>query len=424
MIINEIVNQFRSNIINKQINIKWGSDDITKTEFYIQEKDTSLFDIDFIDDDEFKQNILKYIGNFYIEQCMQVYLTTNSSDKAKKELEKFYPIEKENVAEYCKKFNKISKYWQISVDIDKIEDNCGWQFLEFVYYNLTDYAIKQLKNELGEIKMQDKYEKILNEFYWDYWHILKDFGLSDFLQLLQLTVLTRYKDINVEEIVSMAYDKFGHTEDRELYKQYIATNQRTGDFNEFTMDEYDNREWYINEAIKWIHRLSIEELRDIIYHHRLRDIQDEEYINNPRYIEQDNGIKWDDKLIDNIINGDKKTKQVIKEISDKYECYIYTAFDDDNDNLSTMDNIIGYNDEYACCIEIFSDLADPNDFKEANFGITDEYIDSIIEIREETLKESAKIEAKYNQYAVKTTTSKWNQGCEFGMAIYVWIPYQ
>lgn len=121
---------------------------------------------------------------------------------------------------------------------------------------------------------------------------------------------------------------------------------------------------------------------------------------------------------------EKKVKDIIKEISSEYECYVYTAFDDDYDNYSSMDNINGYDDELACCIEIFSDLADPNDFKEADFGITDEYIDSIIKIREETLKESAKIAVKYNKYAVKTTTSKWNQGCEYGMAIYVWIPYQ
>ncbi len=121
---------------------------------------------------------------------------------------------------------------------------------------------------------------------------------------------------------------------------------------------------------------------------------------------------------------EKKVKDIIKEISSEYECYVYTAFDDNYDNYSSMDNINGYDDELACCIEIFSDLADPNDFKEADFGITDEYIDSIIKIREETLKESAKIAVKYNKYAVKTTTSKWNQGCEYGMAIYVWIPYQ
>ena len=121
---------------------------------------------------------------------------------------------------------------------------------------------------------------------------------------------------------------------------------------------------------------------------------------------------------------EKKVKDIIKEISSEYECYVYTAFDDDYDNYSSMDNINGYDDELACCIEIFSDLVDPNDFKKADFGITDEYIDSIIKIREETLKESAKIAVKYNKYAVKTTTSKWNQGCEYGMAIYVWIPYQ
>ena len=119
-----------------------------------------------------------------------------------------------------------------------------------------------------------------------------------------------------------------------------------------------------------------------------------------------------------------KTTKLINEIKNQYECYVYTAFDDNNGNISSMDNITGYDDKYACCIEVFSDLVDPQDYDEADFGITNEYIDKIIKVRKSTEKEAENIEKEYKKEKVKTTVSKWNQGCEFGMAMYIWIPFQ
>lgn len=269
--------------------------------------------------------------------------------------------------------------------------------------------------------MKQKYETIINDFYYEYWYVIKDFGLSDFLQLLQLEVLNNHKDLNVKKVISMAYNEFGYTSNRELYKKYIAMN-KTGKIDYFTMDEYDNREQYINEAIKWIHRLNMEELRDIIYHHKLRDIQDNEC--SKRTIEQDFEIKWDEDLVKNIMKKNETTKQIIKEISNEYECYVYTAFNDNNDDLFLMKDVIGYDDKYACCIEVFSDLVDPSNYKKTCFGLTDDYFDDIIEVRDNMRQIAMEIEYFYKQENIKVTLSKWNQGCQFGMTMYIWIPYQ
>ena len=119
-----------------------------------------------------------------------------------------------------------------------------------------------------------------------------------------------------------------------------------------------------------------------------------------------------------------KTTKLINEIKNQYECYVYTAFNDDNDNLSSMNNIIGYDDKYACCIEVFSELVEPNKENQAFFGVSDEYINSVVKVRNDMREIATNIEHNYRDEGVKVTLSKWNQGCEFGMAMYIWIPFQ
>lgn len=120
----------------------------------------------------------------------------------------------------------------------------------------------------------------------------------------------------------------------------------------------------------------------------------------------------------------KPTKEVIEEIRKEYECYTYTAFNDDYDNIKTVDNLIGYDDKYACMIEVFSELVEPNKENQAFFGVSDEYIDNVVKIRDDMREIATNIEHNYRDKKVKVTLSKWNQGCEFGMAMYIWIPFQ
>lgn len=122
-------------------------------------------------------------------------------------------------------------------------------------------------------------------------------------------------------------------------------------------------------------------------------------------------------------NGAKKTKELIENIRKDYECYTYTAFDDRYDDISTVNNLNGFDDSYACMIEVFSDLVEPDNYQ-ADFGETDEYFDRVQEIRDDMRQMKMEIEHFHKKENVKVTLSKWNEGCLYGMAMYIWIPYQ
>lgn len=120
-----------------------------------------------------------------------------------------------------------------------------------------------------------------------------------------------------------------------------------------------------------------------------------------------------------------KTKELIENFRSKYECYTYTAFNDEYDSIRTVNNLKGYDDSYACMIEVFSDLVEPSNSEyQSDFGMTDEYFDRVKEVKEDMAQMAMEIEFYYKKQNVKVTLSKWNQGCEYGMAMYIWIPYQ
>ena len=77
-------------------------------------------------------------------------------------------------------------------------------------------------------------------------------------------------------------------------------------------------------------------------------------------------------------------------------------------------------------IEVFSELADPSDFEKSELtgDFTDDFIDRVVEIRENMAQFEMEIKHYYEDKGVNVTLSKWNVGCQYGMAMYVWIPYQ
>lgn len=123
-----------------------------------------------------------------------------------------------------------------------------------------------------------------------------------------------------------------------------------------------------------------------------------------------------------------KINQFIENFYDNYVLdYVYTRYNDSYDNISTVNNLNGYNEKYDCMIEIFSNLVDPSDYEPSELTgdvVTDEYIDAIVKERDRMRRLAKEIEYRYIEQEVKVTLSKWNVGCEFGMAIYVWIPSQ
>lgn len=123
-----------------------------------------------------------------------------------------------------------------------------------------------------------------------------------------------------------------------------------------------------------------------------------------------------------------KTQQFLENFFDNYTYdYVYTRYDDSYDNISSVNNMDGYSEKYDCMIEIFSNLVDPVYYEPSELTgdvVTDDYIDAIVRERNRMRRLAKEIEYRYEEQGIKVTLSKWNVGCQYGMAIYVWIPSQ
>lgn len=117
---------------------------------------------------------------------------------------------------------------------------------------------------------------------------------------------------------------------------------------------------------------------------------------------------------------DSPTKKLLEQLKKDFGYdYIYDVHKD----ASSINNIEGYHPKYAYMIERFSELVEPSHY-ESNFGVTDEYIDKVVEIRDDMRQLAMEVEHYFEDENVKATLGKWNEGCEYGMVLYIWIPYQ
>ena len=125
----------------------------------------------------------------------------------------------------------------------------------------------------------------------------------------------------------------------------------------------------------------------------------------------------------------EKTQKVAQEIIDNIDIdidYIYSWYDDSNSNISSVNNLNGYDEKYVYMLEHFSDLVDEDEYKNQSAfnGFTDEYFDAVQKIRDFEKKTARENKEKYKEYKDEETLSRWNVGCQYGMAMYIWIPYQ
>ena len=153
MLIDKVAEEFKE-LWGKDFGINYGSDTCTYTATFYG--DNNLDEVNYIDNsnctDIIKKAIKETINNdgFHIHECMQIYLDCDSTNESKQKLKAFYPTEEKNVNKYIDKYNSIAKYLKINISMTDIEDNCGWQFLEFPRYDLTDETIEALKKELNQ----------------------------------------------------------------------------------------------------------------------------------------------------------------------------------------------------------------------------------------------------------------------------------
>ena len=76
--------------------------------------------------------------------------------------------------------------------------------------------------------------------------------------------------------------------------------------------------------------------------------------------------------------------------------------------------------------EAFALTWDDIDFEKRTLSVNKQVVKRNFgaDVRKVVEKKGKKEGKKRQKKKVKTTVSKWNEGCEFGMAIYIWIPYQ
>ena len=148
----------------------------------------------------------------------------------------------------------------------------------------------------------------------------------------------------------------------------------------------------------------------------------------------DNG-GWEHYLVieatiqESAITNDAETKKLVEEITNEEDHIIELSGSPVNKNPSnkffSKESKLQPKGNFAYMIEFFSDLIiDEDTIYQGAFGLNSQYIKDAIKLITKVEKRAKEIEDKYADKGVKVTVNGLNDGCEKGMAIYVWIPYQ
>lgn len=128
-------------------------------------------------------------------------------------------------------------------------------------------------------------------------------------------------------------------------------------------------------------------------------------------------------------NREKRTEELLEEIKNEEDYLIELSASSTTKN-PYHDKIweeIGLRPkgDFAYKVEFFSDCIeyDASEYQGA-FGVNSRYIKKAMEMITKIENRAKELEEKYADKGVKVTVNGMNDGCEYGMAIYVWIPYQ
>ena len=85
--------------------------------------------------------------------------------------------------------------------------------------------------------------------------------------------------------------------------------------------------------------------------------------------------------------------------------------------------------DFAYMVEFFSwNLIDPSEKKYqgcfSQYDYNGKYIRDCMKLINDVERRAEELADKYKEKGVKVTVNDFNEGCQYGMAIYVWIPYQ
>ena len=235
-------------------------------------------------------------------------------------------------------------------------------------------------------------------------------------------------DDNYEDILLWKENDFQQIDIKDIDSFIIGGCVVTGQY------EYKNK--YINEP------KDLAEMKGIIVERYIKDIIAKnspqffniQYHNNYGLVddcgwEQYIGIKATIKA-NAIIHS--RTQELIQEIENEEDNIIELSsspiYDNNPKNCFTKNSKLVPKGDFPIMIEFFSNLVDPSDERYTGcFSSNDlngKYIRDAMHLIHTVEERANKIAIKYADKGVKVTVNDFNEGCQYGMAIYVWIPYQ
>ena len=123
-----------------------------------------------------------------------------------------------------------------------------------------------------------------------------------------------------------------------------------------------------------------------------------------------------------------KTTKLIKEVMNEEDNIIELSgsplYTNPKSNFSEDSGLVPQGD-FPYMVGFFSDLIiDEDTIYQGTFGLNSKYIKDAMKLITQVEKRAEELADKYADKGVKVTVNGLNDGCEKGMAVYVWIPYQ
>lgn len=133
-----------------------------------------------------------------------------------------------------------------------------------------------------------------------------------------------------------------------------------------------------------------------------------------------------------ITDNDAETKKLIEEIIKEEDCVIELSasplYNNPKNNFNQDSDLVP-NGDFPYMVEFFSThlVCQDDDDYQGCFSANDyngKYIRDAMALINDVEKRAKELADKYANKGVKVTVNDFNEGCQYGMAVYVWIPYQ
>ena len=329
-----------------------------------------------------------------------------------------------------KKLNNLNlDYWNVHYDLDKMtnDDNTGWQFL-----CTQTISLKNPQMLKGDGKMVKKLNKeatdeimhLLNEVK-DVVRLLEEFGICIDSDCWSATTPVNH---NYEDILSWNRKDFEVLDMSDIKSFSVGGNIITGSGHRYK----DKSIIAPKELAEVQGNIFKEYLTSIVMSTSLKHFQLE--LEEPYGLVDNCG--WEHYFVieatvqeSATTDSDAETKKLLQEIKNEQDTIIELSaspiYERPSNKFFSEESDLQPKGDFAYMIEFFSDLiVDEDTIYQGCFGLNSEYIKDAMKLITKVENRAKEIADKYADKGVKVTVNGLNDGCEKGMAIYVWIPYQ